>query len=128
MKKVVCAVSVLLLATGCLGLLGGEQPSPDHSVTLHNAWNETATFDITVVREATNESVHDETYKLDPGDEREVYNTEMASPNGVENFELRWAVRNQTGSYTIRTNSCHRGLIIAILEDGTARSIVMSCD
>lgn len=122
----VCAVGLLFLVTGCLGFLGGEQPSADHSVSLHNEWHKTATIDITIVREATNETVHDETYQLDPGDSREVYNTRMASPDGIETFEIRWTFQNDTGRSGISTANCQQ-VELVIQGDGTVSELVAVC-
>ncbi|SFT10307.1 hypothetical protein SAMN04488556_0149 [Halostagnicola kamekurae] len=122
-----CAFAVILLVTGCMGTPVSEQPDSDHPVDLENHGSEGATFDITVVRNATGEIVHNQSHVLDPGKEREVYNTDRASPNGIETFEIRWAARNETGQVTIKTNQCYGGAYVMIQEDGTASSTYSIC-
>ena len=96
-----------------------NQPDPDKRVRLENAWNQSVEIRIQVVREATNETVHEGTYTLDPGEEREVYNVADADPDGIESFRVTATVRNTTESVTIETNQCYGGAYVEVLEDGT---------
>ena len=125
--KAFCTFAVILLVTGCLGTPVSEQPDSDHPVSLENHGNESATFDITVVRNATGETVHNQSYVLDSGENREVYNTDRASPNGIETFEIHWATRNETGQVNIKTNQCYGSAHVMIGEDGTASSTYSIC-
>ena len=96
-----------------------DQPDPDKRVRLENAWNQSVEIRISVVREATNETVHKGTYTLDPGEQREVYNTADADPDGVESFRVTATARNTTESVTIETSACHGSAYVEVLEDGT---------
>lgn len=125
--KAFCAFAVILLVAGCTGTQQTEQPDPDHSVDLENHGSESATFGIRVVRNATGEIVHNQSYVLDPGETRAVYNTDRASPDGVETFEIHWTVRNQTGQVSIKTNQCYGGADVVLHEDGTASSHYSIC-
>jgi len=96
-----------------------NEPDPDKPVRLENAWNRSADVRIQVVREATNETVHEGTYTLEPGEEREVYDTADADPEGIERFRVTATARNTTESVTIETNACYGGAHVEVLEDGT---------
>lgn len=125
--KAFCAFAVILLVTGCMGPQSSERASSDHSVDLENHGSESATFDISVVRNATGEIVHNRSYVLGPDESREVYNADEASPNGVETFEIHWTIRNESGQVNIRTNQCYGGADVVIREDGTASSHYSIC-
>lgn len=96
-----------------------NQPDPDKAVRVENAWNRSVEIRINVVREATNETVHEGTYTLEPGEQREVYNTADADPDGVESFRVTATARNTTESVTIETSVCYGGAYVEVLEDGT---------
>lgn len=125
--KSFCAFAVILLLAGCVGTQASEQPSSDHSVYLANQGSESATFAITVVRNATGEIVHNKSHIIDPGEEREVYNTDRAAPNGIETFEIYWTERNESGQVDIKTNQCYGDAYVMIREDGTASSTYSIC-
>lgn len=125
--KAFCVFAVIQLVTGCMGLPASERPASDHPVYLENHGSESASFDITVVRNATGEVVHNQSYVLDPGEDREVYNTDRASPNGIETFEIHWTARNETGQVNIKTNQCYGGAYVMIQEDGTVSSTYSIC-
>lgn len=125
--KPFCAFVVIALVTGCLGMSPSNQPSLDHSLYLENQWNESTTVEIIVVRNATSEIVHNRSYVLDPGEEREVYNTNRTASNGIETFEFQWIAQNQTGQVDITTNSCYGDVYVTVQDDGTAGSSYTIC-
>jgi len=125
--KAFCAFTAILFVTGCMGTPVSEQPASDHPVYLENYDNESASFDIIVVRNATGETVHNQSYVLDPDEDREVYNTDRASPDGIETFQIYWTARNETGQVTIKTNQCYGGAYVMIQEDGTPSSTYTIC-
>ena len=96
-----------------------NQPDPDKAVRLENAWNRSVEVRISVVREATNETVHEGTYTLDPGEEQEVYNVADADPDGIESFRVTATAQNTTESVTVDTHACHGDVRVEVLEDGT---------
>jgi hypothetical protein len=96
-----------------------NEPDPDKAVRLENAWNRSVEIRLRVVREATNETVHEGTYTLDAGEQRVVYNTAEADPDGIEAFRVIATARNTTESVTIETNACYGGASVEVLEDGT---------
>jgi hypothetical protein len=96
-----------------------DQPDADKDVSVENAWNRSVEIDLRVVREATNETVYDETLTLEPGEERTVYNLEDADPDGIESFRVTATARNTTESVTIQTNACYGNAYVEIQDDGT---------
>lgn len=122
-----CAFVVLVLAVGCLGIPASNQPSSDHSVYLENHGNESATFDIVVVRNATNETVYNQSSVLEPEEKREVYNTNESISDSIETVDVRWAAANETGNVEITTNNCYGNAYVTIREDGTADSTYSIC-
>ena len=96
-----------------------NQPDPDKAVRVENAWNRSVDVRIRVVREATNGTVHEGTYAIDPGGERGVYNIAEADPDGIESFRVTATARNSTESVTVETHACHGDVYVEVLEDGT---------
>lgn len=95
-----------------------DQPEPHHSVGLTNAWNRSVEVRVTVVREATNETVHERTYALEPGSDRTVYDTAEANPDGVETFTVTATALNATGSASVETSRCYGNVYAEIERDG----------
>jgi heme-binding NEAT domain protein len=100
-------------------LTGSNQPDPDKRVTLENEWNESVSMDLRVVRVATNETVHEATYDIAPGEEREAYSTAAADPDGVESFRVVVTARDQTREATIETSTCYGGAYGVVRSDGS---------
>jgi len=96
-----------------------NQPDPDKHVLLANQWNENVTMHVRVIREATNETVHDGTYELAPGSERTVYNTSAADPDGIERFTVVLTARGTTERVDIETSQCYGEAYGEIQSDGT---------
>ena len=104
-----------------------NQPDPDKAVRLENAWNQSVDIRIHIVREAPNETVHEGTYTLDPGEQREVYNVAAADPDGIESFRVTATTRNTTESVTVETHACHGDVHVEVLEDGTVYPYYAIC-
>lgn len=104
-----------------------NQPDPDKHVRLENEWNETVTMRVRVVREATNETVHDGTYDLAPGAERTVYNTSAADPDGIERFTVVVTARGTTERVTIETSQCYGAAYGTVQSDGTVYAYYAIC-
>jgi hypothetical protein len=96
-----------------------NQPDPDKAVTLKNRWTERVEMQVRVVRDATNETVHDETYTLSPGAGRTVYDISEADPAGVESFTVVVTARNTTERVSIETSACYGNAYAEIQDDGT---------
>lgn len=95
-----------------------EQPDPRHSVQLENNWNQSVDVHVRVVRNATNTTVHDETYTLAPGSERTAYNVAAADPDGIETFDVAIRALNTTENTRIRTSECFGNAFARIQDDG----------
>jgi hypothetical protein len=123
-RSALAVVIGLLAALGsrCLGEQGGNQPNPHHAVSLHNDWTRSVTLELRVVRTATNETVHAETYELEPGAEREVYDTAAADPDGIERFAVVLTTRNETQRVEIETNACYGYASGGVSEGGDLES------
>lgn len=113
------AVTVTATATPWDHRSASKQPDPDKTVTLENRWTERVEMRVRVVREATNETVHEGTYTLSPGAERTVYNVSAADPDGIESFTVVVTARGTTDRVTIRTNACYGDAYAEIQDDGT---------
>ena len=141
MKRIVvgsAALAVLVLTAGRLGGVPGtgttvtseapdspvgtvgaaEQPDADTAVHVENGWNRSVEIRIIVVREATNETVYEETEAFGAGADRDVYNLAEASPEGVESFRITATARNTTESVPIETSVCYGNAYVEITEEG----------
>lgn len=96
-----------------------NQPQANKEVQLFNDWNRSVSMDVRVVRESTNESVHDETYDLDPGESQTAYDVADADPDGVEAFEVVVTARGTTERVSIETSTCYGDASAEIRDDGT---------
>lgn len=96
-----------------------NQPDLDKEVTLENLGSRSVEMHVRVVRDATNETVHDGTYTLAPGTERTVYNVSEADPDGVESFTVVVTTPDTTERVSIETSECYGDVYGEIQEDGT---------
>lgn len=95
-----------------------ERPDPDHRITVENEWNRSVTVRVTVVREAANETVHEGTDEVAAGEERAVYGTAEATPDGIERFSVTATALNTTESVTIETSRCYGNVHVEITAEG----------
>ncbi|MFA1610565.1 hypothetical protein [Halobellus rubicundus] len=95
-----------------------EIPDADKAVHVENRWNRSVELRIRVVREATNETVYDETATFEPGADRDVYNVREANPDGIESFRVTATGLNATGSVTIETSACYTGAYVEVTDEG----------
>lgn len=119
------AVALVVATAGCnLGLTPTPNEMPENqSVILENSWTRGVEMHVHVDREATNETVHDATYALDPSEKREVYNTTEAAPAGVESFSVVVTAGNETERVTIETSKCYHNAYASV-DDGGELSLV----
>lgn len=94
-----------------------NDPDPDLPIHVENRHDATHTIALTVTRES-GETVHEETYEVTAGADREVYNLDEADPDGVESFEIEATMDDRTASATVETSSCYGEAIVAVSEDG----------
>lgn len=128
-RRATVALAVLVVVAGCNGAStdgtdntptpGPSERPAQHAVYLENEHNQTVDMHVRVVREATNETVHNATYEVDFLDEREVYDTGDGDPDGVEKFTVIVTAQNTTKSRTIESSWCYGNVYARIEEDGT---------
>lgn len=95
-----------------------DQPDPNKSIDLENDLSEPVNVTVRVIRNATGETVHEETYRLAADERRTVYDTGRVGPDGVEEFTFVVSVRNQTQAVSIETNACYGNAGARIDRDG----------
>jgi hypothetical protein len=95
-----------------------EIPDADKVVSVENRWNRSVEIRIRVVREATNETVYDETATFEPGADREVYSLADADPDGIESFRVIATARSTTESVTLETNACYGNAYVEVTDEG----------
>ncbi len=116
---VLLLIAVAVLGGGWLALGHvGEQPDPDKHLVIENEMNERVAVDVRVIRHATNETVHEATYLIDPETRQTVYNTRAAAPDGVETFVFVLTARNTTERIGIQTSECQGGPELRISAGG----------
>jgi hypothetical protein len=103
------------------------EPSPHKVVHLENEWNRSVEVHVRVVRAATTETVHEGTYELGPGAEREVYDVAAADPDGVEAFDVAVTARGTTERVTVETSACYGDVHGTVREDGTVYLFYAIC-
>lgn len=104
-----------------------EQPDHDKTVFVENHWSENATLDVQVIRNTTGETVHDGSYEIEPGQEREVYHLDRADPDGIERFTVVVSARNGTESVTIETSACYGNIGGTVGETGDLNVFYAVC-
>lgn len=131
----VVVVSVLLLTAGCLdggpiegtdtandvdgwSTTSGDRPDASKEIHLENFWNESVEMHVQVVRVRTNETVHDETYALESGDDVHAYTLSEADPDGIESFRIVVTARNETQNVTVETNACYGDAYAELQDEG----------
>ncbi|WP_435182823.1 hypothetical protein [Halobellus sp. EA9] len=95
-----------------------EVPDADTEVNLENRWNRSVEIRLRVVRLATNETVHEGTYTVEPGAERLVYNLAEANPDGIESFRIVATALSTTKRVTVETSACYGNVHVEITEEG----------
>lgn len=123
------AVGLIVATAGCnLGLTTRPNETPaNQSVILENSWTQSVEIHVRVLREATNETVHESTYSLDPAAERTVYNTTESALDDVEKFTVAVTVRNTTERVTIETSQCYHHAYASVNDRGELSLVYAVC-
>lgn len=133
----IVVLGVLLLTAGCLdsvpvedttttstddesaySVTAGDQPDTSTEIHLENFWNESVEIHVQVIRVRSDETVHNETYVLESGDDVHAYTLAEADPDGIESFRIVVTARNETETITIETNTCYGDTYGEIQPDG----------
>lgn len=91
-----------------------EQPEPDQPIRLLNDWNESVAVSVEVIRNATAEVVHNDSYEVPPNSDEIVYNLREADPEGIETFTITASYDNMTARTEVETNECYAGALIGV--------------
>ncbi|MDQ2074450.1 hypothetical protein RBH20_18105 [Haloarcula sp. H-GB4] len=87
-------------------------------VRLINDWNQSADVQLRIIRLATNETVHNESYTLSPESRRTAYNISSADTDGIESFEVIVTARNTTARDTFTNDACYGDIHVPVRSDG----------
>lgn len=91
-------------------------PDPDLPIVAENRHDVAHALSVAVARDG--ETLHEATYELAPGDDRELYNLRETDPDGIESFTVTATLDGRTESVDVRTNACHGHVVAWISEDG----------
>ncbi|PSQ18104.1 hypothetical protein BRD00_05875 [Halobacteriales archaeon QS_8_69_26] len=94
-----------------------RQPDPHLPVEVENRDDVTHTVDLTVTRSGT--TVHEASYDVAPGVERDVYNLREADPDGIETFTVEVSVGDGTDAVEVETSGCYGQVVASVREDGS---------
>ena len=126
-------LSLVFSATGCLdaGRSGNAEaaqtPDPTHSIQIENEKSDSVTLTATVLREQTGETVHNQTYTLQPNETVTAYNTRQANPDGIEEFTVTVTSEGSTDSFTLETNQCMGDVIARVTESDGIDMVYSIC-
>ena len=116
-------------------------PDPNHPITLSNDDDEQATVRLRVFRDATGETVFDQTVTVPADGEKDPYNLKQADPDGVESFTVcatRPPSETSTSSsaageeaddscVTVSTDECHAHTLVTVSDDGSVQVTYAIC-
>jgi len=119
------------LENGDSGLNGNAEaaqtPDPDHSIRIKNEFSDPVDVTTTVRREPTGETVHNQTYTLQPDATVTAYNTRQANPDGIEAFNVSVTSDGSTGSVTLETDQCMGDVIAQVTESDGIDMVYSMC-
>lgn len=103
-----------------------QTPDEDKSVSLENELNRTREIRLTIIRNKTDEVVHNETYMVNNSID-DVYNTEDANPEGIEKFSVIARTDSQSSEVSIETNECFGSAYVKISRDNDLEAFYSIC-
>ena len=89
---------------------------PDHSIQIKNELSDPVNVRATVTRETTGETVHNQTYTLQPDATVMAYNTRQANPDSIEEFNVSVTANGSTDSFLVETDQCMGDVIAQVTE------------
>ena len=93
-----------------------QTPDPDQSIQIKNERSDPVNVTATVVRETTGETVHNQTYSLQPDETITAYNTRQANPDGVEEFDVSVTANGSSDSFIMETDMCQGDITAQVTE------------
>lgn len=120
------------LATATGGCLGrdhpGSKPAYDRIVPLANSSSEERTVEVTVTHAGSEGAVHRESYRIEPGDEIEVYDLRDAPTDGVETYEIAGELASgRRAVVEYRTRRCMSSPEIVVRSEGRIDGTWAAC-
>ncbi|WP_434531581.1 hypothetical protein ACODNH_21600 (plasmid) [Haloarcula sp. NS06] len=88
-------------------------------VHLINDWNQSVDIQLRIIRLATDETVHNESYTLSPESRQTAYNISSADTDGIESFDIIVTARNTTARDTFTNDACYGDIHVPVSSDGT---------
>jgi hypothetical protein len=104
-----------------------QTPDPDHAVAVENNDTGSVTVRVAVRRERTGKAVYDRTHTVQPHEDKTVYNTRQAGPDGVETFLVDISAAGSSERITVDTNACFGDVRALITEAGELDTIYSVC-
>ncbi|WP_240625460.1 hypothetical protein [Halonotius pteroides] len=93
-----------------------QTPDPDHQIQVKNEKPDPVNTTVTVRRVETGETVHNQTYTIQPDATVTAYNTRQASPDSIEKFNVSVTSDGSTDSFTLKTDQCMNDLEAQVTE------------
>jgi hypothetical protein len=104
-----------------------QTPDPDHAVAVENNDIESATVRVAVRRKRTGKAVYDRTHTVQPHEDKTVYNTRQAGPDGVETFLVDVSAAGTSERVAVDTNACFGDVRALITEAGELDTVYSTC-
>jgi len=92
--------------------------SENKEVRLINDWNHSVDIQLRIIRLATDETVHKESYTVSPESRRTAYSISSADTDGIESFEVIVTARNVTARDTFTNDACYGAIHVLVSSDG----------
>jgi len=93
-----------------------QTPDPDHSIQIKNERSDPVNVTATVIQETTGETVHNQTYTIQPDATVTAYNTRQANPDSIEEFNVSVTANGSTDSFPLETDQCMGDLEAQVTE------------
>jgi hypothetical protein len=101
-------------------VFGSPTPQPDHKIQMVNMRSDPVNMTVTVHRQKTGKTVHNQTYTLQPSQSLDktvtAYNTRQANPDGIETFNVSVTANGSSDSFTVETDMCQGDITAQVTE------------
>lgn len=102
------------------GTATGVVAAENKEVHLINDWNHSVDIQLRIIRLATGETVHSESYTLSPESRQAAYSISSADTDGIESFEVIVTAQNVTARDTFTNDACYGDIHVPVSPDGTS--------
>ncbi|ERH01636.1 MAG: hypothetical protein J07HN6_01192 [Halonotius sp. J07HN6] len=108
-------------------MAAAQTPEQDHAIEIENPTADPVDTTVTVRRVTTGETVHNQTYTVQPNETVTAYNTRQADPDGIEEFTVSVAAYDLTDSLTVETNQCWGDVLARVTESDGVDMVYAIC-